>query len=356
VQGGPVFDVERLLHLRAGRHDVLKRSLAFALVGWLPPVVLATPFHGTGGALLALHVRYLVAIPLLLWAERFIDGRVDSAVRQFSDAGLVKGAEQDRYRAILAGCDRLRGSPVAQGLIALLAVALTFVENIAEQPWRTAPRSGWMAYLSLPLFRIVLGLWLWRWFIWALFLGRAARLDLQLVPTHPDRAGGLGFVEPTSLSFALIHVAMSAVMAAGLVGRFVLKGGGLATVIQLVAVFAVVVFGMIAGPLLFFIGPLVRAKQEGRLKYGALAQRHDQLFADRWIRSADGNPLGEPAISSLADIGTGFSYVQQMRLVPLGKPSLLLLAVVSISPVLPLLPIKLDVEQVVKHALSGLLL
>jgi hypothetical protein len=31
-------------------------------------------------------------------------------------------------------------------------------------------------------------------FIWFLFLWRVSRLDLRLTPSHPDRAGGLGFL------------------------------------------------------------------------------------------------------------------------------------------------------------------
>jgi hypothetical protein len=355
VQGGLVFEVERLLRLRAGKHDVFRRSVALAVVGWLPPVVLAIALRAMHATLLAVHMRFLVAIPLFLWAEGFVDGRVGAAVHEFGGVGLVKSADQERYRAVVATCGRLRESSVAVAAIVLLAFGLSFFK-LGDQPWRRTPVSYWIAYVSLPLFRIVLGLWLWRWLTWVVFLARAARFDLQLVPTHPDRAGGLGFVQPAAVSFALIHVGMSVVIAAGLVGRVVLEGGSLAQFGQLIVAFGAVVFAMVAGPLLFFVGHLVRAKQDGRLRYGAFAQRHNQLFADRWIRSGDGNPLGEAAISSLADLGTSFSYVENMRAIPLDKHSLLLLAVVSVSPVIPLLPVQLKIEEVLKRAIEGLLL
>jgi len=42
-------------------------------------------------------------------------------------------------------------------------------------------------------FPIYLLRWLWRYLIWCWFLWRASRLDLHLVPTHPDRVAGLDF-------------------------------------------------------------------------------------------------------------------------------------------------------------------
>jgi hypothetical protein len=57
------------------------------------------------------------------------------------------------------------------------------------------PRSnGWFVYVSLPVYQFMLFRWLFRIFVWSRFLWQVSRLDLHLVPTHPDRADGLGFV------------------------------------------------------------------------------------------------------------------------------------------------------------------
>jgi hypothetical protein len=47
-------------------------------------------------------------------------------------------------------------------------------------------------------------------------LGRIARLDLSIVPTHPDGAGGLGFVKDMPKAFSLLAFATSAVVASRL--------------------------------------------------------------------------------------------------------------------------------------------
>jgi hypothetical protein len=39
--------------------------------------------------------------------------------------------------------------------------------------------------------------------LWFFFLWRVSRLELRLVPTHPDRAGGLGFFEVVHTEFIL---------------------------------------------------------------------------------------------------------------------------------------------------------
>ena len=51
--------------------------------------------------------------------------------------------------------------------------------------------------MSLPIFQFLLCRWYFRLFIWARFLWQVSRIDLSLVPTHPDRVGGLGFLSDT---------------------------------------------------------------------------------------------------------------------------------------------------------------
>ena len=53
---------------------------------------------------------------------------------------------------------------------------------------------NWYVGVSVPAF-LFLGLrWFWRGFVWSRFLARLSRLDLRLVATHQDGAGGIAFV------------------------------------------------------------------------------------------------------------------------------------------------------------------
>jgi hypothetical protein len=53
----------------------------------------------------------------------------------------------------------------------------------------------WLVYVARPIFIALLAVWLWRLILLFLLLKRIAALDLAIVPTHPDRSGGLGFTE-----------------------------------------------------------------------------------------------------------------------------------------------------------------
>ena len=55
--------------------------------------------------------------------------------------------------------------------------------------------------------------WYLRFFIWFTFLWRVSRLDLRLYPTHPDRAGGLGFLGGSTYAFGPVLFAQGAMLA-----------------------------------------------------------------------------------------------------------------------------------------------
>jgi hypothetical protein len=65
----------------------------------------------------------------------------------------------------------------------------------------------WYVYVSLPVFQFLLTRWYYRVLIWVRFLWQVSRIELSLIPTHPDRVGGLGFL--ASVSFAFTPLAMA---------------------------------------------------------------------------------------------------------------------------------------------------
>jgi hypothetical protein len=65
----------------------------------------------------------------------------------------------------------------------------------------------WFGYVSLSIFQFLLCRWYFRLFIWTRFLWQVSRIDLRLVPTHPDRVGGLGFLADTVYAFIPLLIA-----------------------------------------------------------------------------------------------------------------------------------------------------
>ena len=350
IEGDPLFELQRAAHLAGGRHRVLPRALTLALIGYLPPLVLALFFGAAPSALVPLHTRFLIAIPILLWAEGFVDSRVQSAVASFTDRGLVKPADLPRFRSIVTDAEQLHHSVRMAVAIVAVAFGLSGLGGLVGRAPRltTSAIEWWVAFLSLPLFRIVLLQWVWRWALWALLMARTSLLDLELQPAHPDLAGGLGFLEQAAISFLSLQVAVGAVVA----GRLAVK---LQPVWQELTGFTLITAVVVLGPLALFTRALVRAKRGGELTYGELASRHDRLFAQRWFGGRSLEPLGDPSFSSLADLGTGYGSICRMRPLPIGRLSLILLLAVCLAPAVPALlagvPLNDMLVRVVKNVL-----
>src|SRR5258708_20060049 len=94
--------------------------------------------------------------------------------------------------------------------------------------WYASPQGGqmhftmagyWFAFISIPVFQFILLRWYMRILIWFWFLLRVSRLTLHLLPAHPDRAGGLGFVGKSSFAFAPLLFAHAAFLAAQIASR-----------------------------------------------------------------------------------------------------------------------------------------
>ena len=61
--------------------------------------------------------------------------------------------------------------------------------------------------MSLPLFQFLLVRWYFRLFIWGRFLWQVSRIQLALIPSHPDRCAGLGFLSTIHETFAPVLIA-----------------------------------------------------------------------------------------------------------------------------------------------------
>jgi hypothetical protein len=175
-------------------------------------------------------------------------------------------------------------------------------------------------------------------------------LNLSLIPTHPDRAGGLGFLSECAYAFAPILFAQGAVLA-GLIATRIFYGGQslLAFKVDIVGLVIVLVLFILV-PLTMFTPHLARAKRQGQREYGLLANRYVQEFDAKWIRG--GAPAGEAFvgsadIQSLADLGNSYAVVDEMRPVPFGLDAVIRLVLVTVAPLLPLVLTIMPLEEVI---------
>ena len=180
-----------------------------------------------------------------------------------------------------------------------------------------------------------------------------SRLGLQLMPTHPDRCGGLGFLASIVYAFTPLLMAQGVVLAGMIADRIFYAGAQLPQFkVELIGVVALLVFAIL-GPLLVFSRRLEAIKRAGLREYGTLAQRYVREFDHKWLRgeAPDEAFVGSADIQSLADLGNSFDVVKEMRWVPFAIPTVLHLAVIALLPVLPLMLTIIPLEELLDRVL-----
>jgi len=178
---------------------------------------------------------------------------------------------------------------------------------------------------------------------------------LNLVPTHPDRVGGLGFLSRTAYAFAMLLLAHGALLSGQIANRIFYLGAALPAFKVEIAIVAVFLMCLVLCPLLVFSPQLARAKRTGNREYGILAQRYVREFDVKWLRGgapADEPLIGSADIQSLADLGNSLEVVRSMRIAPVTKEAVLQLVAATIAPIAPLALTMMPLEELLKKLLG----
>lgn len=352
-----------------------RAAVVLAAITWVPLLVLSAAgglmFGGVAVPFaydIAAHVRFLVAVPLLVLAELPIAARLREITARFVESGLVRDEDVPRFVDLIHQTVRSRQSRTAE-LVVLAATylathgALSTIQSgstwHAPQPPGGIPAAGyWYALLSLPVFQFLVFRWLYRIFLWTRFLHRVAQLDLQLTPAHPDGAGGVAFLGKACVPFGLLLFAINAVAASGIANRILLAGVSLTAFQASAAALVVLEVVIFVGPLLAFVPRMAKVRREGLREYGRLASRYAHAFDRKWAKGGDasGEPLlGSADIQSLADMGGSYELITKMRVVPLEVRDLIAMLLPALVPALPLAATVMPVGDIAK-GLLGLLM
>jgi len=375
VLGGPLFQLLRRAHLEGDHLELLYRRLIFFVgITWLPLFLLAAvgPFAGSVGRLdflrdIEVHARFLVALPAFIVAELLVHLRMLPVARRFVERRIILLEDLPRfYRAVESAFSLRNSIPLELGLFAAVyTFGLWFWHGrfgieaatwyaLPGGRWHLTPAGVWYVFVSIPILQFMLLRWYVRFFIWYRFLWQVSRIPLDLIPTHPDRAGGLGFLGGLSYTFGPVLFGQGA-MLAGLIASNVLYHGGKLLSFKLQAGSFVVFFVcVIFGPLLMFTSQTARARRKGLAEYGLLAQQYVADFREKWIvvRGANsGELLGTGDIQSLADLGNSYTVVQEMRMVPFGLKDVSRLAAATAAPMVPLLLLVWSPEEVIMRVM-----
>ena len=384
-EGGPFGGVLRSarLHGPALSDAAWRRALCLVCVTWLPLLALSALEGQALGGLAkmsflqdaSVHVRFLIALPLLILAEIGVDARIRPAPGTFVARGLVLPHEVPRLRAAVEHALRLRDAGLAEAvmLLGVFTVALWQWSGnhlpladaaIEGSSWYVRPAADgggrslaglWFAFVSLPLFQFLALRWYYRILIWTGLMWRTSRLDLQLLASHPDRAAGLGFLAQTVNAFVPLALAHGTMLSAVIVNRIFYAGAVLTDFRIEIVGMVLFVFLLVLAPLMVFVPTLVALNTKASAQYGALAGNVARTFEGRWIRDAkrpQGELLDVAEVSAMTDLDTTMSIVNEMHYVPVTRESLLWIGGAVLVPLLPLLLTMMPADELIKRVLG----
>jgi hypothetical protein len=369
--------LKRLRLVECPGPNIRRRILAFVLVTWGPLLALSLVQGMAFGNQVRIpflddwwmYWRTFAAIPLLLVAEIVIDPWIRQVVRTFDSSGIVREHDLPAYYAILERIARWRDSGPAEFALALLSSFPFFL--FADYEWVSSgistwhgstsggltPAGWWFASVSSPLLRFLILRWLWRYILWSFLLLRVAKLNLKMIPTHPDGMGGLGFVPYAQRQFGILFTATGSLIAGQYANSIAYFGTPLAATEAPTVVFIVFSILVVAGPLTVLSPRLLETQRRGLARYNQAARRLAGSFDSKWATGADearGSMLGSQDPSSLIDYVSVYNVIRDMKIIPINKRLVIQVAAQAAAPLALVWFFATPVDQIVKTLLKML--
>jgi hypothetical protein len=364
VRGGALHRL--LARLRLLGDDGLpepRAALAAGTVAWLVGAVLAAAeaWLRDAGSLLGYFVdastyaHALVALPVLVGIERAAERRLAPLLDHPLRHGLVTGSAAAAYGAAVQRADtRTSVAAVDFGLL-LAAVAICtyfarYALSDAGPEWKQLASGGgatfsavgaWMHHAVGTALVFLTLRWLWRFLAWTLLLAELARLPLELAPSHPDRAGGLGFLTVYPSLFYGLVVGVGAALGAELLNATLGGDAGLDDVARAVAIWLVAVLVVFVGPLLLFWPRLVELRDVAMLDLGGRSLEDNR----RW-READAAAINARNVL--------FDRAAQIQPMLVSRTTVGQLLTVALLPTLPALATLVPLQNLLDLFVGGL--
>jgi len=370
--GGPLHRLGRRLGLVRGETNTFLMGVALGAFLWTVLIALML-IEGISDKIFSLsviggHVRLLAAIPLFFLCETSVDPRMTEFVRTIVRSEVVPQNALPALESLFARVVRWKDSWLPDMICLLAAVLLSLIgPKFALSGATTAFNPGhvaggmtltaqWYWIVCLPLFRFLMFRWLWRIGLWSYFLWRIAKLELHLVPTHPDGAAGLGYLELVQIHFAPLVLAISTVQSASFAEEISSGGSAFEALYPALAIILLVDAALFLGPLLLFAPKLWSCRMKGLSDYMELAAHYVSGFDKKWLGTdASSEPLlGTPDLQSLADLANSINIVRNMSWVPMSPRLLMNLSIVALLPMLPLFLLKYPIAELAEKFITRL--
>ena len=381
ARGGPYYDLQqRLGLLREGALHAGRRAVFLVGLAWGVPLVLSAiagqaiglsagrPFLLDLGA----WARFFIAVSVFVLMERLVEERLRAHLGHFVRAPLLAPGATAAAAAAVVRALRRRDAWAAELVCVVAAYAVTLSGAIllleAGSPsWlvtmdadgaRLTAAGWWCALVSSPLFWFLLLRWLWRHAVWGMLLRDLARLELRLVATHPDGAGGLAFIGKYPNAFTALVFAMSCALGAAIAQKLLDGDMAAATYGQLMAAWLVVVLILFAAPLLAFTRPLGRLKEATLLAASAVATRRERASERELLggNMAAADDADTAAPGDIPDAAKLYAAAGKLSTFLISRAAIVPVAAAALLPLVAAGATQLPIRELLKIARSLLLL
>ncbi len=369
-EGDLVNRIFARLHLGSRRPaHLLGRAAVLMALTWLPTAVMALlsgpPYVGLqidGSnffADFAAYAQFLVALPLFVLAEAIVGRGTRDAAAEFAESGLVREGDIEKLSTLHSAIERRRKSwwsdVICFGIGCLLSAAVIWTELLhpPAHTWHTyvedhvrylsAP-GYWEFFVALPLLNYWWLRQIWKIVLWCRYLYGVSRLPLDLVATHPDRTGGIGFISEVQGHFAWVILAYGISNVAATVGyKLALENASLwdPPVWGPIVGFVIVAPLLFLLPLFMFTKQLFRTKRRALKLYRERVMEHARLFEAQLLpRSAEEIKTlsGAVDLNVMSQFSKLFESCENMRVVPFDLKSMSQLFASTLGTVVGILP------------------
>lgn len=362
LEGGLFRNAQIKLGLHHSQGKLALIGLCFA---WIPLAIL-TATEGTlySGAHLPLlkdvatNARLLIALPMLIAIRNIIDIKTTAIIKYFTESLLDAEGRERMVTIILPRIRKLACSSLTELILILIVIGSvlgllksgvyselqsgsTTWKYIGMAEGKIMSMAGkWAVFVSIPFFQFLLLQWLWRYTVWMILLFSFSRSRLKLLPTHADRAGGLGILILAQRTFNTVFIACSLVISSQLIVQISKHPENFKTVGMVTIGFIVFCLILLIVPLVFFAPKLVVTKQRGLLNLSNLAVELSSTFEKEWLNTI---PLEKRIEEQHVDPSMAFDYasmydlLEQLRIIPVTIRDIISLAVMLFVPFIPIL-------------------
>ena len=212
-----------------------------------------------------------------------------------------------------------------------------------DSRWMTAA-GVWAFFVSIPLLNYIWLRLITKILFWIYYLYRITRIHLDLHPTHGDGTGGIGFVSDTQGRFAVFIFAFGIGNIAAPVGYQIAVLNYDLSILPVwgpLVLFALGAPALFTLPLFMFTKQLFRSKRHALIAYRGHLSARSHRVEHEWLYgpARETSPDDVRALDELETMGTTYSRIDRMRVVPFDMRSFGQLAGSTLSAIATLLPL-----------------